>query len=511
MKNFVLCPLTAGLLVLAFPRYDWWILAWGAMVPLMFALDGQKPWKAFGSGFVCGFLFFSTTLHWFFYLTRWFSWIAAVGVLLLFLYLALYFGVFGYCYSKFSRQKPAVKLLALPAVWAVLEFIRAHLFTGFDWASMGHSQYLNTAMIQIADITGVFGVSFLIVMVNVAVKETFTAVFDKGSGQKLRTCVPIILITVAAIAAAYGYGRDCLGGGPSGENKGAISVGLVQANIPQDETWDEEYWPKILESHMALTEQIVDEKPDLIIWPESSFPGHLWEDKELFARLKGFVRANGIPLLFGSVVIEDGRYYNSAVLLSGEGNVSEIYRKVHLVPFGEFLPLRKLLPFLADLVGIGDFAAGGTWTVFQSPESEGADRRFSVLICFEDTVARLSRRFVKTGARLLVNITNDAWFADTNAPYLHLQSSIFRTVENRRALVRAANTGVSCVIDRWGRISQCARGEKEGVTTNTYISTARVSKAEFSDETTLYTKFGDVFTYLCFGCILWGIKKLRQN
>ncbi len=501
LRTWILCFFSAGLLILAFPRTDLWILAWGGLIPLMFVLDGKKPWAAFRSAYLCGFLFFAGTLYWFFNIARWFSWIAALGILLFFLYLALYFGIFGLGYSYFSRRKPLAKLFLLPSLWVALEFIRAHLFTGFDWVSLGHSQYKNLPIIQIADMTGVFGISFIIVMVNCLLKEGITAFFFRRTPEMQKTLSVSALMTAIVIVAVIGYGTFRLSS--SDQRMSRLSVAIVQANIPQEMKWHKPARAAIVGEHIALSEQAAVHKPDLMIWPETSYPDYLWEEKELFLQVQSFVRRVKIPLLFGSVLKEGDDYYNSAILLSESGDVVEIYRKVHLVPFGEFIPLRRFLPFVTELLGIGDFTRGSEHTVFSAlPQNKGP---FSVLICFEDTVARLSRQFVQKGARLLVNMTNDAWFGDTKAPFMHLQSSVFRTIENRRALVRAANTGVSCVIDPWGRITHKVNNEVGSRIKATYINGYTIADVHFNNKETLYTKFGDVFAIFCFGCILMGI------
>jgi len=504
-KDPVLCILSAGLLILAFPKTDWWICAWGGLVPLMFVLDGKRPLEAFRSAYLCGLVFFTGTLFWFFHLTKWFSTIAALGVTLLFLYLALYFGIFGLSYSLFSRRKPLFKLFLLPSIWVVLEFIRAHLFTGFDWASLGQSQYKNLPVIQIADVTGMFGVSFLVVMVNALLKEFITAAFIRKTPEAQKTLAALMWTTAVIVTVVLGYGVRRLSDHPAAAR---FPVAVIQANIPQEMKWHKPDWPVMVEEHIALSEQAAQHSPKLIIWPETSYPGHLWDERELFIQLEELVRKINIPLLFGSVVKEGDDYYNTAIMLSRKGDIVEIYRKIHLVPFGEFLPLRSLLPFLSDLVGIGDFTAGNKKTVFPFPAEKNRDQNsglFSVLICFEDTVARLSRRFVREGAQLLVNITNDAWFGNTKAPFMHLQSSVFRAVENRRGLVRAANTGVSCFIDRKGRISNYVESGIGSKIKRAYIGGYAVGQVDFSGKETFYTKFGDVFTILCFGCILMGI------
>ena len=505
-RPWVLCAISAALLVLAFPKTDAGILAWVGLVPLMLALDGGKPWAAFRRAYLCGLLFFAGTLYWFFNITRWFSYIAALGVVLLMLYLALYFGMFGLSCSMFSRRKPLFRLFLLPSVWVALEFIRACLFTGFDWVSLGQSQYRNYPLIQIADITGMFGVSFIVVMVNVLCKEFLTAYFIQKAPEGQKQVSLLMWATAVTVAVVLGYGTLRL---RSSEEPGpatpSLSVAVIQPNIPQEMKWQESADVLIVAKHIALTKQAAEHSPDLIIWPETSYPGFLWDERRLFAQVQALVRRLGVPVLLGSVIKEGNDYYNAAILLSGEGEVIETYRKTHLVPFGEFIPLRRFLPFISAALNIGDFTRGAVKTVFPFSAGEKTNGAFSVLICFEDTVARLTRAFVGGGAQLLVNITNDAWFGNTKAPFMHLQSAVFRAVENRRGLVRAANTGASCFIDRWGRTLKCVEGQSEGGTRRTYISGYAMAEMALGGQETFYTKFGDVFAISCFGCILMGI------
>ena len=515
-KSWFLCFLSAVLLILAFPRTDLWILAWFALIPLLFALDGKKPAAAFICAYACGWLFFAGTLYWFFNIVRWFSWLAALGIVLLFSYLALYFGLFGFAYSYISRRRLLIKLVLLPSAWVALEFTRAHLFTGFDWASLGHSQYKNLPVIQIADVTGVFGVSFLVMMVNVLLKDWLETVTARRDACARRQLAWPMLVTALAVAGSLSYGAWRLS--QAQQPEAPLSVAVVQANIPQDVKWHATARSAIVEEHIALGHEAGAQRPDVMIWPETSFPGYLWEDRELFERVRTFAQYVRIPLLVGTVLEEGGDYFNAAMMLSAQGEVAQIYRKIHLVPFGEFIPMRRLLPWVSEALGIGDFSRGKTYTTFTVSnrggwKGTGREGTFSVLICFEDTVARLSRHFVLEGAQLLVNMTNDAWFGNTKAPFLHLQSSVFRTVENRRGLVRAANTGVSGYIDPWGRISDTVRSDNDVPFRQTYIHGHTVAQAHLNDRLTFYTKFGDVFAILCFGCILGSIAgfKISNN
>lgn len=505
-----LCGLSSALLVVSFPKTDLSFLGWMALIPLMSALDTKAFRQAFGLSYLCGILFFAGTLHWVIHVT-------ALGAVLLVLYLALYFGVFGLGYRFFSGQKFLVRLLVLPSLWTVLEFIRAHFLTGFGWASLGHSQYKNLAVIQIADFAGVYGVSFLMVMVNVCLKEILPVVFLRRRFCREIFSGMIIVVFACFSVLAYGISRlrslEKMASSASEISDGnqEVTIAVVQANTPQEMKWHEPAWPVIMEQYLRLTQEAAGQKPDLIIWPETSYPGILWEDEELFGRLRDFVRRLGVPLLLGSVVKEGEDYYNSAILLSGSGEIVQQYRKVHLVPFGEYIPMRRFLPFLSQIVPIADFASGREYTVFPVDPGKTAMKapgHFSVLICFEDTVAELSRAFVRHGAQLLVNITNDAWFKDTKAPFLHLQSSVFRTIENRRGLARAANTGVSCFVAPSGRI---AGGVEDENRKKTYVRGFAVGTVPLNDQETFYTKFGDVFVFVCFGYTLGTFINIQRK
>ncbi len=499
-KDIFLSACAAGLLIEAFPRMDCWPLAWIGLVPLLCLLQKASPSQAFAQAYGCGFLFFAGTLYWFVHVTL-------LGAVLLIAYLALYFGLFGLGYYLLTRRQTAWNIFAIASWWTILEFIRAHFLTGFGWVSLGHSQYRNLVAIQIADITGIYGVSFLIVLVNGVFKEWLEALCIRrvGLASAWRHAWGATIVTVLLCLAVIAYGFFRLEGLRQQDVSlgSTLSVAVIQANTPQEKKWDRAAWPDILAEYKILSAQAVKQNPNLIVWPETSYPGILWGDAQALDDIKSFVSRLGVPLLIGSVVHEAGEYYNTAILLSGKGDIVRQYRKIHLVPFGEYIPLRFVLPFLSWIVPIDDFTAGKEYTIFQvsslADQATVGGTPFSVLICFEDTLEELSREFVHRGARWLVNITNDAWFQDTKAPFMHLQAAVFRTVENRRALVRAANTGLSGLIDPSGRMVAVVaddRGKK------TYVAGYTVVDVPMSYDETFYTKYGDIFILGFFGCML---------
>lgn len=417
------------------------------------------------------------------------------------MYLGLYFAVFGLLYQYVEKENMIRRGIVLSAGWVALEYVRGHWLTGFDWASLGYSQQKHLLLIQEADLTGVFGLSFLIVIVNVYLKEIIKTMLNRNYRQEIKSSKVLTglgSIVLVLLMSVVGYGIYRMQHLPN--STGQMKVAVVQGNISQNEKWAQLLWPEILSKHMRLTEKVLAAKPDLIIWPETSFPGIAKEDEALWNQLVQFVKKIHTPLLVGAIEKDGERYYNSAFLFTTDGEVAERYRKIHLVPFGEFFPFRSILSPIAKMLDIGDFSRGEEFTLFKSLKNN--TRPLSVLICFEDTVNALARNFSLAGSEFFINMTNDAWFGDTQASIIHMQNSVFRAVENRRQLVRAANTGVSCFIDHKGKIKQGVENKDRRAT---FVDGVSIGTVEFYNTKTFYTKYGDVFAYLCFGCILGAI------
>ncbi len=486
LRTIISVAVSSVLLVLAFPQVQWSVLAWIAFVPWLLILENKTPRAAFGWSYLAGFLFFAGTLGWFIYVTY-------PGAVVLIAYLALYFAFFGLAYCFFKSLPVLLRIVVLASVWTGLEFIRAHLISGFGWASLAHSQYQNIFLIQIADITGLYGVSFLIAAVNLLIVFSIQRVDGIKKAQ-------ILIIGVLFAVLSYGYWR--MATFPKYTHQ--VSVGVVQPNIHQDMKWDARLQPWIVQKTINLSETISKEKADLIVWPETSLPGVVSQEPQLMDVIGQAAVQMRTPILMGAITDEGQQYFNSAYLISAQGAVQSRYDKIHLVPFGEYIPLRPILGWLGNIVGLEDFTAGKEHTLMTA----GRDNvPFGVLICFEDTLGYLRRDFTNAGAQFFVNMTNDAWFKDTKAPFLHLAAAVFASVENKRALVRSANTGVSAFIDPFGRVVvyvQDARHKR------TFISATAFSSVPAVATKTFYTKYADVFTYGCFVVILWGIFKRRH-
>ncbi|MBF0504218.1 MAG: apolipoprotein N-acyltransferase [Candidatus Omnitrophica bacterium] len=490
---FLSCLLSAGLLILSFPRIEWALLAWVSLVPLFHVLDGQAPWRAFRRAYLCGFLFFFGTLGWFVYVTY-------PGAILLITFLSLYFAVFGVMFVYFQKLPITPRIFVLASSWVALEYIRAHLFSGFGWVMLGHSQYQNLLFIQMADITGVYGVSFVVILVNLLFFETLRAILKKDDRAR-RSLFSAQIAVIAILLGVLIYGLLIAS---QKKQYRAVNIGVVQPNIPLEVNWDQERKPWIVNQALQLTEQLGASKLDLIVWPETSLPGIISDAPLLVKKIQLTALRLRVPILIGSVAHENGHYYNSAFLIGADGQIQGRYDKIHLVPFGEYLPLRPILGWINNFVELDDFTSGQTYKIFSAA---GGKKKFGVLICFEDTLGYLRRNFTQEGAEFFVNMTNDAWFKDTKAPFLQLQAAVFGCVENRRALVRAANTGVSAWVDTYGRILHFVH---DGHGKKTFIAASSWGRLPLGQGKTFYTKYGDAFTYLCFLCILVAVGVRRM-
>jgi apolipoprotein N-acyltransferase len=318
--------------------------------------------------------------------------------------------------------------------------------------------------------------------------------------------VPVAMAVITMLVV-FGYGAYRLNNAFTGEK---LRVAIVQGSIPQAQKWDSNFAGMIMSRYEDLTKKSAEQKPDLVIWPETSIPGFVENEEELASRVKRLVQEIKTPLLAGSPRYEEANgadsYYNSAFLFLKDGSLGGRYDKLHLVPFGEYVPLRGLFFFVHKFAPrpIGDFTAGKDFTIFRISLERAIKNEdyswklvkkvtFSTLICFEDIFPELARNFAKKGASFLVNITNDGWFGRSAAAYQHAQASVFRAVENRINVLRAANTGLSCFIDQKGRIT--SRVKEDGK--DLFVSGFVAADVVLSRAKTIYTVYGDIFAYAC--------------
>ncbi len=495
-KTNIALAISSGLLLTgSFPNVNFNWLAWFAFVPLLISLRNLSFKKSFFLGFLAGVTHYLTLVYWLIYTMRTYGhlpwYLCVVILILLSAYLALYFAVFSAAASRLF-SKPSVLFLMLPVFWVGLEYIRSFFLSGFPWELIGYSQFNTLHILQISDIFGVYGVSFLVALSNATIFIAFLSLTGLNwQGAKITKTLAIFSIFVFAfifiIAWSYGAWRiksiDRLVA-----KSPAKRVAFVQGNIKQSEKWDKAFQLATIKKYIDLSHRTKRQKADLVVWPETAAPFYFLKDTQLSKMLLGGITDIPADFIIGSPCYERRNnrvdYYNSAYLISSAGHMYGRYDKAHLVPFGEYIPLKRWLPFLGKIVEhVGDFRPGKKGNTLQ-----WNNHRLGFLICYEIIFPDLSRAMAKNQAALLVNITNDAWYGRTSAPYQHFSIAVFRAVENRRALVRSANTGISGFIDPVGRVID---------STDLFQDAVRTNSVPLINETSFYTRFGDLFAICC--------------
>jgi len=414
------------------------------------------------------------------------------------IYQGIYFGLFGLGFGLITRKTRFPAFLAAPCLWVAMEYLRSFGdFAALPWAFLGYSQYLNLTIIQISAVTGVYGVSFLIVTVNVILSEIVVCYANRRPPVKDHCIGAPAIIGAGVVGLSLLYGLLLMKNMASSQR---MSVAVIQANIAQAVRWQPSFREQNFEKHAQLTKEAAKStRVSLIVWPETAVQGSMSQNKDELAKFSNLARAIGAYLLVGSAERPKFRSneartgataFNTAFLIAPSGEIAGRYDKIRLLPFGEYLPLKQF-PWpsrIASSWSAGEFRPGTRYTVFNLE-----DTQFAVTICWENIFPDLFRRFVKNGAKLMINITNEAWFGETAAPYQLMAMSVFRAVENHVSIARAANTGISVFIDPVGRIlSKVKRGDKD-----IFVEGYRVENVSVSSTNTFYTKYGDVFAELC--------------
>lgn len=544
-----LLPVVSGIaLSFAYPKWDVELMVWVWLFPLLWVLWPLRPKldaegkpervRGFWPGFLAGLGFWIPNLSWLRHSSRVIAgarddtWIGlgpelmgAGAVVGLALYCSLYFGLWSWFAARFARadiptlakghwQQSTLHSLGraflAAAAWTGLEWVRGTLFTGFGWNGLGVALHHNRTLIQIADIVGVTGLSFLPVFATCTawnVLARFTAVY-RGEGQ-CRTRLDFTLAMVLLLSVV-GYGMNKLMRG-TGEVETVRTV-LVQPNVPQADAWSEDWYgvlgPQVYQFLNDYTRMYAEEREgtshtDLVIWPESALPVHLYGLADHVPYFNHLLAAGNFSLLTGTEIHRPGeKGHVSAVLFHGNYANRQEYNKIHLVPFGEYLPFRNIPPF-SFLQGVlpGDFDPGTEAEPLKLTQPQAG---IIPLICFEDTVGRLARRFVRAEPQMIVNITNDGWFLQSQETEVHLANAKFRAVELRRPMVRAANTGISCFIDTFG--TETARLD-DPETGNTFIRGCQTGEVRIpkSGEVTFYARFGDAFSIALLAAAALGL------
>lgn len=552
---------SGGLATLCFAPWDEEWLCWLALTPLLAALwslEGDVPeadvlpgqaarfrwfrrlagkrWaRGVALGYAAGLVFFWGAFYWLYQVT-------GIGWFILPFYMAMYFAAWGGFMATVGRPADGRAVVAAPvrfsaassvfrtpepastspllrsrwnlwfaflgaATWTGLEWVRGWMFSGFGWNDLGVALHGNVAFLQIVPWTGVGGLSFLAAFVNVIAVATVRRFTLEVRTHRIRPHFDFTLtITALLLVFTYGVHRVRTAGREAAQPGATIPlrVAAVQAGIPQNEKWNPALEEQIRAKYTRLSEAALATHPQLLLWPEAATTFGMFDGaSDTKAFVDGIADAAGCNLLLGSLDYDfgpDGHAqadYNAAMLRATGEERYQIYRKMHLVPYGEYVPFRHSFPLFAWIVGKqvpGDFAFGTEPVVFLTRDPAV---RLGPLICFEDTLGRVARQPVRLGAQVLVNLTNDGWFGTTAANQQQLAESVFRAVENRRPLVRCANTGVTAFIDANGRVTERLRDPVTGSVFAAGILSG-VVQVPTNPTLTFYTLHGEVFSGACF-------------
>ena len=502
-------------LALAFPNFDLNLAAWIAFIPLLYAIDGEPLRNVFGYSWLQGFACNIASLYWITITLHHFADVriifAVLPMLLLAAVIALFSGAAVWAAGFITARLGLSIVLTLPITWTAVEWFRTYYPIGFPWNLLGYAAYQNLTLIQFAEFTGVYGVSALIVLFNVVVY----VVFFRRESPRIQG-IGLGLLS-ALILVAWVFGTLRIDGLERERPQQSLKFAMVQGNIPQSIKWDPNFLESSFGVYVQQSEAAARLGADLIVWPEAAaafffqpteqYPSAFAQDAPYRQRLLQLAADTREPILFGAPALGevDGRlgFYNRAYLVSDVGAVAAWYDKIQLVPFGEYVPLRSLLGYFVNRVveGFGDMFAGDQQTIF---DLKGA--RLGVLICYESIFPNLSRMAVNRGADILVNITNDAWYGESSAPYQLLAMAAMRAIETKVPVVRVANTGISAVIEPSGKITARTPLFKRGT---------EIERVSWQPRRTVYTAVGDLFAEVCFAlmmiALVWGYLQPRRN
>ncbi len=477
--SFGLPALSGILLILIQPPIPLGFLAWLALVPLLLALQGKNSLQGFILGMATGFISYLGLVYWTVVAMHKYGginlYLSCLVLVLFALYLSIYTALFGLVVTYLERRLSITCLLSAPMVWVLLEYLRGIALSGFPWSLLGHSQHNFLPIIQVASVTGTYFLSFLIAAVNCVLCGFILVIRGKGQAPRKSSLIicSAVMVTLIASSLLYGHGRLGL------RDEANMKVAIVQGNISQDVKWDEAFKIRTIKTYYTKTLE-AGKGFDFIIWPETALP--LIFNQEIYVKkiVEGLPVSLKTTLMLGTVTKDKKEQYHNSAYAIGPSGEEKVYSKVHLVPFGEYTPFRSLLPFMERIsVANGEFFPGDS----HEPLDTGAGK-LGVLICYEGIFPAITVETVRKGAQVLINLTNDAWYDNSSAPYQHLAFYRFRAIETERYVLRAANTGTSAIIDPYGRILARTPLFKEELLTGTY---------GLKDSKTFYVRYGDYF------------------
>jgi len=443
-KNIALTILSGILLALSFPKTNLHLLAWIGLIPFLFAIKKSKDIRM---GFILGLTFFSINLAWITTLSNYVGIWAYLSILALIIFQSLYFVAAAMLIKTIYTRFNKASIILIPLAWILVEWIRTLTPFGVAAGGLGYSQTQILPILQIAATLSVYGISFLIVLINLLI---FGFLENLNKPRKAGLFVLVIIILFGGI---YYYEYQELTKEPETKSLGSISpkISIIQPNISQTRKLDYSCNTFSINRLIKLTKQAANAKPDIIIWPETAITTYLLDNPVLLKDIKSLAKQVNAHLILGIPYYQDEKHiYNSLIAISPAGEIIGPYNKQHLVPFGEYLPFRPLLrPILGSIKNFFDYDYSGD----PNPKLININGiKFGPLICFESTLPHLAKQRTKQGAEVLLTITNDAWFKDSTALDKHFNMGIMRAVENRKYFIQAANTGISGVVDPLGRV-----------------------------------------------------------
>jgi apolipoprotein N-acyltransferase len=522
--DYGLALLSGVLLALSFPKFGHPAFAWIALVPLFIALAGWRrvghargralndgaalglssgegqgvtSQRAFMLGLVTGITYFVGTTYWTGEVLQQFGGVpvalALLAMLLLALYLALFPALTALMVAYLVRGAGRRALFLAPAVWVATEYLRGYLLGGFPWVPLGNSQVTVLPVAQLASVFGVYGVSALVAFVSASLAY---AALSAGRARLVGFGMAALVVVAVAV-----WGVLRISDGSLTREGTPLRVGLIQGNIAQEDKWNAREARRIFTTYIAMTRDAVRRGAEFVIWPESSTPFMFEEDHVGETAVRDLARELRVPILFGSDQVDRRgdviRLYNAAFLITPEGETGGVYRKIHLVPFGEYIPFKNLLYFVSPLVErLADFAPGTSMVMLPV-----GSHQVNTAICYEVVYPSLIREAVLGGSQLLTTITNDGWYGYSSAPYQHFELASMRAIEQGRYLVRAANTGITGIVDPYGHVVQrSAIFEQVGLVGEARVLTGR----------TIYAAIGDVAAYVSIALTVVALVGMRR-
>ncbi|CAN5413642.1 apolipoprotein N-acyltransferase [soil metagenome] len=506
-QNALLAVIAAVLLILAFPDFEYWFLAWFALVPLMFAVEREKASvvRSLVTGWIFGTIFFFGTCWWLTFAPIHYAgfppWLAYSGMMFVALIVGVFPALFAAILSVLLRRFGSLAFLAAPFVWVFTEFLR-YWVTGNNWNAIGYSQAFGSIFVNLATLGGILIVGFAIAAFNSLI------VFSINTRRHSAWSFPPVFLLIAALVS-YVLTPDSQPG-PSSIKKESGQIVAIQPNIPMSGL-DYEKWGQLRKHQTDLAEAEIkklnqqqssnNEQSTLVILPESPMNFMYEDDREFQQFIGDFARRNNVSVLFNSAEPDatNGKYFNSAVMVGPDGKEVAEYDKIFLLPFGEAVPqlLEGIVPGF-----VGNFSYGREYDILPV-----GDAKAGVMICFESHFGQLSRRYVLDGADVLIEMTNDGYLGPTPVLRQHLANAVFRAVETNRPVLRVTNVGISAYITEKGSVLDA---------TMPYQEDTRVWSVSKSDGSqTLYVKYGDWFAWLCsvvtVGLLIFGVTSRRRR